>query len=57
MPGPRPAGWLRVDRPAIGNYCNDGGITIEMPGADPEQERAEIVLCDPGDKPAMDRLV
>ena len=57
MLGPRSAEWLRVDRPAIGNYCNDGGITILMPGADPEQERAEIVLCDPGDKPAMDRVV
>jgi len=29
--------------PAIGHYCNDGGITILMPGADSEQERALIV--------------
>lgn len=29
--------------PAIGHYCNDGGITILMPGADPEQERALVV--------------
>lgn len=29
--------------PAIGNYCNDGGITVLMPGADPEQERALVV--------------
>ena len=29
--------------PAIGNYCNDGGITILMPGADPEQEKALVV--------------
>ena len=29
--------------PAVGHYCNDGGITILMPGADPEQERALVV--------------
>lgn len=29
--------------PAVGHYCNDGGITILMPGADPEQERALII--------------
>ncbi len=29
--------------PAIGHYCNDGGITILTPGADPEQERALVV--------------
>jgi Xaa-Pro aminopeptidase len=29
--------------PSLGHYCNDGGITILMPGADPEQERALIV--------------
>ena len=28
--------------PAVDHYCNDGGITILMPGADPEQERALI---------------
>jgi Xaa-Pro aminopeptidase len=29
--------------PAVGHYCNDGGITLLMPGADPEQERSLIV--------------
>ena len=29
--------------PAVGHYCNDGGITLLMPGADPEQERSLII--------------
>lgn len=29
--------------PAVGHYCNDGGITVLMPGADPEQERALVI--------------
>ncbi len=29
--------------PAIGHYCNDGGITVLMPGADAEQERALVI--------------
>ena len=28
--------------PAVGHYCNDGGITILMPGGAPEQERALV---------------
>ena len=39
-----PGDYVMLDfNPAIGNYCNDGGITILMPGADPEQERALVV--------------
>ncbi|MCR9110287.1 MAG: Xaa-Pro peptidase family protein [Rhodobacteraceae bacterium] len=40
----QPGEYVMLDfNPAIGHYCNDGGITILMPGADPEQERALIV--------------
>lgn len=40
----QPGDYVMLDfNPAIGNYCNDGGITILMPGADPEQERALVV--------------
>lgn len=39
----QPGEFVMLDfNPAIGNYCNDGGITILMPGADPEQERALV---------------
>ncbi len=39
-----PGEFVMLDfNPAIGHYCNDGGITILMPGADPEQERALVV--------------
>jgi len=38
-----PGDYVMLDfNPAVGHYCNDGGITILMPGADPEQERALI---------------
>jgi Xaa-Pro aminopeptidase len=40
----QPGEYVMLDfNPAIGHYCNDGGITILMPGADPEQERALVV--------------
>ena len=40
----QPGEFVMLDfNPAIGHYCNDGGITILMPGADPEQERALVV--------------
>ena len=40
----QPGEYVMLDfNPAIGNYCNDGGITILMPGADPEQEKALVV--------------
>lgn len=40
----RPGDFVMLDfNPAVGHYCNDGGITILMPGADPEQERALII--------------
>lgn len=39
----RPGEFVMLDfNPAVGHYCNDGGITILMPGADPEQERALV---------------
>ena len=39
-----PGDYVMLDfNPAFGHYCNDGGITLLMPGADPEQERALIV--------------
>ena len=39
-----PGDFVMLDfNPAVGHYCNDGGITILMPGADPEQERALVV--------------
>ena len=39
-----PGDFVMLDfNPAIGHYCNDGGITILMPGADPEQERALVI--------------
>ncbi|MDE0113454.1 MAG: Xaa-Pro peptidase family protein [Albidovulum sp.] len=39
-----PGDFVMLDfNPAFGNYCNDGGITILMPGADREQERALVV--------------
>jgi Xaa-Pro aminopeptidase len=54
-PNTRYPAWRATDRkiergdfvmldfnPAFGHYCNDGGITILMPGADPEQERALV---------------
>ena len=38
-----PGDYVMLDfNPAVGHYCNDGGITILMPGADREQERALI---------------
>lgn len=38
-----PGDFVMLDfNPAVGHYCNDGGITILMPGADREQERALI---------------
>ena len=40
----QPGEFVMLDfNPAIGHYCNDGGITVLMPGADPEQERALVV--------------
>lgn len=40
----QPGEYVMLDfNPAIGHYCNDGGITILMPGANPEQERALVV--------------
>ncbi len=55
-PNTRYPAWRATDRriefgdfvildfnPAFGHYCNDGGITILMPGADPEQERALVI--------------
>lgn len=40
----QPGDYVMLDfNPAIGHYCNDGGITILMPGANPEQERALVV--------------
>lgn len=40
----KPGEFVMLDfNPAVGHYCNDGGITILMPGADPEQERALVV--------------
>lgn len=39
-----PGDFVMLDfNPAVGHYCNDGGITILMPGADPEQERALVL--------------
>ena len=39
-----PGDYVMLDfNPAVGHYCNDGGITLLMPGADPEQERALVV--------------
>ncbi len=39
-----PGDFIMLDfNPSVGNYCNDGGITILMPGAHPEQERALVV--------------
>jgi len=36
-----PGDFVLVDfNPAIGHYCNDGGITVLMPGAGPEQVAA-----------------
>lgn len=38
-----PGDFVMLDfNPSVGNYCNDGGITLLMPGADPEQERALV---------------
>ncbi|MDP7195120.1 MAG: M24 family metallopeptidase [SAR202 cluster bacterium] len=35
--------FLMIDfNPAVNHYCNDGGITVLLPGGDPEQERALI---------------
>lgn len=40
----QPGEFVMLDfNPAVGHYCNDGGITILTPGADPEQERALVV--------------
>ena len=40
-----PGDFVMVDfNPAVEHYCNDGGITLLMPGGDPEQERA-ITEC------------
>ena len=39
-----PGEFVMLDfNPAVNHYCNDGGITVLMPGADPEQERALVV--------------
>ena len=39
-----PGDFVMLDfNPSVGHYCNDGGITILMPGADSEQERALII--------------
>ena len=39
-----PGDFVMLDfNPSFGHYCNDGGITILMPGADREQERALVV--------------
>ncbi len=39
----QPGDFVILDfNPAVGHYCNDGGITVLMPGADPEQERALV---------------
>ncbi|MEX0502661.1 M24 family metallopeptidase [Alphaproteobacteria bacterium LSUCC0719] len=39
----RPGEFVMLDfNPAVEHYCNDGGITILMPGAEPEQKRALI---------------
>lgn len=38
-----PGDYVMLDfNPAVGHYCNDGGITILMPGGDREQERALV---------------
>ena len=35
--------YVMIDfNPAVEHYCNDGGITILMPGGDPDQERALV---------------
>lgn len=40
----QPGEFVMLDfNPAVGHYCNDGGITVLTPGADPEQERALVV--------------
>ena len=40
----QPGEFVMLDfNPAVGHYCNDGGITVLMPGADPEQERALVI--------------
>lgn len=40
----QPGEFVMLDfNPAVGHYCNDGGITVLMRGANPEQERALIV--------------
>ena len=40
----QPGEYVMLDfNPAVGHYCNDGGITVLMPGADPEQERALVI--------------
>lgn len=39
-----PGDFVMLDfNPAVGHYCNDGGITLLMPGAEPEQEHALVV--------------
>ncbi len=39
-----PGDFVMLDfNPAVDHYCNDGGITILMPGASPEQERALVI--------------
>lgn len=39
-----PGDFVMLDfNPSVGHYCNDGGITVLMEGADPEQERALVV--------------
>ena len=39
-----PGDFVMLDfNPAVEHYCNDGGITVLMEGADPEQERALVV--------------
>ncbi len=39
----QPGEFVMLDfNPAVGHYCNDGGITVLMKGAHPEQERALV---------------
>ncbi|MDF2183980.1 Xaa-Pro peptidase family protein [Grimontia hollisae] len=39
----QPGEFVMLDfNPAVGHYCNDGGITILMPGAHPDQEKALV---------------
>ena len=36
--------FIMIDfNPAVNHYCNDGGITVLLPGCEPEQERALLI--------------